>query len=115
MSFGLAPVRIYKTWHPEVFVSLAAGFACLPRYHPDHGSPDAAPESSLEQPTRSLKGFQRVMLAPGESKTVYFPLRFDELEFFDNEGKEQVEPSDYTVWVGGDSNARSSARFTIQR
>jgi beta-glucosidase len=70
---------------------------------------------SLEQPTRSLKGFQRVMLAPGESKTVDFPLRFDELEFFDNEGKEQVEPSDYTVWVGGDSNASSSARFTIQR
>ena len=35
---------------------------------------------------RSLKGFQRVSLAPGESKTVTFQLGFDELAFFDNSG-----------------------------
>jgi beta-glucosidase len=70
---------------------------------------------SLEQPTRSLKGLQRVMLAPGESRTVRFPLRFDELAFFDNAGKERVEPSNYTVWVGGDSDATLSARFSIRR
>lgn len=70
---------------------------------------------SLEQPTRSLKGFQRITLAPGESKTVTFPLRFDELAFFDNAGRELVEPSEYTVWVGGDSNAASSTHFAVQR
>ena len=70
---------------------------------------------SLEQPTRSLKGFKRVTLAPGELKTVYFPLRFDELAFFDNAGQERVEPSDYTVWVGGDSGASAFAQFTVTR
>lgn len=71
--------------------------------------------ASLEQPTRSLKGFQRVTLAPGESKSLIFELGYDELAFFDNSGRQRVEPSEYTVWVGGDSNATASARFTVER
>ena len=70
---------------------------------------------SLEQPIRSLKGFKRITLAPGETQTVTFPLSFDELAFFDNTGRQQVEPSDYTVWVGGDSGATLSAHFTVER
>jgi beta-glucosidase len=70
---------------------------------------------SLEQPIKSLKGFQRVALAPGGSKTITFSLGFDELAFFDNTGRELVEPSDYTVWVGDDSNAMLSARFSVER
>jgi len=70
---------------------------------------------SLEQPMRSLKGFERVTLAPGESRTVTFPLRFGEIAFFDNAGQERVEPSGYTVWVGGDSEATASAHFTVRR
>ena len=70
---------------------------------------------SLEQPIRSLKGFKRITLAPGETQTVTFPLSFDELAFFDNTGRQQVEPSDYTVWVGGDSRATLSAHFTVER
>ncbi|HEV2576759.1 MAG TPA: beta-glucosidase BglX [Acidobacteriaceae bacterium] len=71
--------------------------------------------ASLEQPMRSLKGFQRVSLAPGESKTVTFQLGFDELSFFDNTGRQRVDPSEYTVWVGGDSRATASARFKVGR
>lgn len=70
---------------------------------------------SLEQPMRSLKGFQRVSVASGESKTVTFQLGFDELAFFDNSGRQPVEPSEYTVWVGGDSRATESARFNVER
>ena len=70
---------------------------------------------SLEQPIRSLKGFKRITLAPGETQTVTFPLSFDELAFFDNTARQQIEPSDYTVWVGGDSGATSSAHFTVER
>jgi beta-glucosidase len=68
---------------------------------------------SLEQPVRSLKGFARVTLAPGESKQVSFPLGFDELSFFDNSGKQVIEPSDYTVWIGGDSLASEEAHFRV--
>jgi beta-glucosidase len=70
---------------------------------------------SLEQPVRNIKGFLRVTLAPGESKQVSVPLGFDELSYFDNSGRETIEPSDYTVWIGGDSRAQQSAEFRIVR
>ena len=69
--------------------------------------------ASLEQPVRSLEGFARVTLGPGESKQVSFPLGFGELSFFDNSGKQIIEPTDYTVWIGGDSLASSEAHFHI--
>ena len=71
--------------------------------------------TSLEQPVRSLKGFQRVTLAPGESRQVAFQLGFDELSFFDNAGSQLIEPSDYTVWIGGDSLASQKAQFRVIR
>jgi beta-glucosidase len=71
--------------------------------------------TSLEQPVRSLKGFERVTLAPGESKQISFSLGFDELSFFDNSGRQVIEPSDYTVWIGGDSLALNKATFRITR
>jgi beta-glucosidase len=71
--------------------------------------------TSLEQPVRSLKGFTRLTLAPGESKQVSFPLGFNELSFFDNSGRQVIEPTEYTVWIGGDSLASSAAHFSIHR
>jgi beta-glucosidase len=71
--------------------------------------------ASLEQPVRSLQGFERVTLAPGESKQVSFPLGFNQLSFFDNTGKQVIEPTQYTVWIGGDSLASNAAEFSIQR
>jgi beta-glucosidase len=71
--------------------------------------------ASLEQPVRSLQGFLRVTLAPGESRQVSFPLGFNELSFFDNSGRQVIEPTEYTVWIGGDSLASNAAHFSIQR
>jgi beta-glucosidase len=71
--------------------------------------------ASLEQPMRSLQGFTRVTLQPGESKQVSFPLGFGELSFFNNAGKSVIEPTDYTVWIGGDSLAINKASFRITR
>jgi beta-glucosidase len=70
---------------------------------------------SLEQPVRSLKGFARVALAPGESKEVSFPLGFNELSFFDNAGNGRVEPSEFTVWIGGSSLATDQATFHVAK
>ena len=71
--------------------------------------------ASLEQPLRSLQGFSRVTLAPGESKSVRFPLGFSELSFFDNSGRSVIEPTNYTVWIGADSLASNEAHFRIAR
>jgi beta-glucosidase len=71
--------------------------------------------TSLVQPMRSLQGFARLTLLPGESKQVKFALGFNELSFRNNTGKAIVEPTDYTVWIGGNSLAANRARFWITR
>jgi len=67
--------------------------------------------ASVEQPVRSLKGFTRLTLNPGESKSVDFPLGFEQLSFFDAHNRRVVEPADYTVFIGGSSTADQSAEF----
>ena len=69
--------------------------------------------ASLSQPIRSLQGFERVTLQPGESKQVTFRLGFSELSFYNNSGQAVIEPTDYTVWIGGSSLATEHANFTI--
>lgn len=69
--------------------------------------------ASIEQPVRSLKGFTRVTLAPGESKQVKFPLGFNELSFFNIDSIPTIEPTHYTVWIGGSSLADQQAEFEV--
>jgi beta-glucosidase len=70
--------------------------------------------ASVEQPVRELKGFQRVTLAPGESKHVEFPLGFDELSFYNVESKRVIEPTTYKVFVGGSSLAEAGTSFEVR-
>ncbi len=69
--------------------------------------------ASMEQPVRSLKGFRRVTLQPGESKQVSFDLGFNELSFFNADSKPTIEPTNYTVWIGGSSLADKKATFEV--
>lgn len=69
--------------------------------------------ASVEQPVRGLKGFERVTLAPGESKQVRFPLGFKELSFFNQESMATMEATQYTVWIGGSSLASQEAPFHV--
>jgi len=66
---------------------------------------------SVEQPVRSLKGFTRITLDPGETKSVQFPLGFEELSFLNSAKRPVLEPADYTIWIGGSSTADQSAHF----
>ena len=70
-------------------------------------------EASVEQPLRELKGFSRVTLAPGETKHVTFPLGFDELNFYGVDAKTTIEPTTYTIWVGGSSLAAAETSLKI--
>ncbi|NUO72594.1 MAG: beta-glucosidase [Frateuria sp.] len=69
--------------------------------------------ASVEQPVRSLKGFQRVTLKPGQSRQLRFELGFPELSFYDVHSRQVVEPTHYTVWVGGSSQATGQAQFDV--
>ncbi len=70
--------------------------------------------ASVEQPVRSLQGFARVTLKPGESKQVSFDLGFPELSFYNVENKAVIEPTNYTVWIGGSSLATDEASFDVR-
>jgi beta-glucosidase len=71
--------------------------------------------SSVETPERSLKGFERIHLAPHETKTVHFSIPLKELELWNAQGKWVVEPGEYTLWAGGSSQAELTAGFTLKR
>lgn len=71
--------------------------------------------SRVDRAVRDLKGFTRVRLEPGETKTVSLDLNVRDLAFFDvDTGKWEVEPISYRVWVGPSSAELSlSASFDI--
>src|SRR5690606_24330618 len=71
------------------------------------------PERSVTQPTISLKGFERVTLAPGERKTVSFTLEDRHLAIWNRDMLEVVEPGPVVVSVGNSSVALKQAEFTI--
>ncbi len=52
-------------------------------------------------PIRSLKGYQRVHLAAGETRTVSFRLTPRDLAFADAKGVMRILPATYQLWVGG--------------
>ena len=59
--------------------------------------------SSVTRPVKELKGFQKVFLKPGESKTVAFDITPDSLAFYDVNLEYVVEPGDFEIMVGNSS------------
>lgn len=68
---------------------------------------------SATRPVRELRGFRRVPLGPGESRTVTFTLGPDELASFDRSMRRRVEPGKFRVYVGTDSLAELAAEFQV--
>lgn len=61
------------------------------------------PVASVSQPVKSLKGFKKVMLAPGEKRTVTMTLTKDALRYYKEGEGWIVEPGEIKVMVGGNS------------
>ena len=69
--------------------------------------------ASVARPVRSLKGFHRLTLQPGERQTVTFKLRPDDLALYDLTMRKVVEPGSFTVFVGGSSTGGVEGRFQV--
>jgi beta-glucosidase len=59
--------------------------------------------TSVAEPIRALKAFQRIALAPGETKTVSFPLAPEAFALWDIHNEHKVEASRARIWVSPDS------------
>src|SRR5882762_2624870 len=69
--------------------------------------------TSTAQPVRALKGFQRVELAPGETKKVTFHPSPEAFAIWNDRNQFAVEPAKVTVWIGPDSASGSDAKLEI--
>ena len=68
---------------------------------------------SLTRPIKELKGFQKIMIKAGETKTVQFTINAEMLQFYTVNKKWEVEPGDFNVWIGGDSRTSLKQLFTV--
>ena len=59
--------------------------------------------ASITRPVKELRGFKRIALEPGETKTVEFELSTEMLSFYDKDMKLTVEPGIFKVMVGHSS------------
>jgi len=66
------------------------------------------------RPVRELKGFERVRLGPGESKTVSFSVQEHDLGSYDPEMHWIVPPGTYDVWVAPDSVTGIHGTFELK-
>lgn len=70
--------------------------------------------ASIVRPVRELKGFEKVSLKPGESRTVHFAIDENLLKFYNAKLQYVVEPGDFNVQIGLDSQHVEQATFTLQ-
>ncbi|MGL4372142.1 MAG: fibronectin type III-like domain-contianing protein, partial [Turicibacter sp.] len=67
--------------------------------------------SSSTRPIRELVGFKRILLKPQEKIVVTFMLGDEELGFYNRRGDFVVEPGNYTIYVGTNSQTPLKIRF----
>jgi beta-glucosidase len=70
--------------------------------------------SSVTRPVKELKGFQRITLVPGETKTVSLEITPEHLAFYNIDMKYVVEPGEFEIMVGNSSRDQDLQRLTLR-
>ena len=71
--------------------------------------------SAGPRPVRELKGFQKILLQPGETREVEFKITNQELGYYDTKGNWLVEPGKFQVWISKDSSSGEPAEFELEK
>ena len=69
--------------------------------------------ASVVRPVKELKGFQKIMLQPGEEKKVTFAITEEMLRFLTEDGVWASEPGAFDIYIGGASNTENQAVFKL--
>lgn len=69
---------------------------------------------SVTRPVKELKGFEKVFIKSGESKTVSFKITPELLKFYNYNLDYVFEPGEFNVMIGGNSHDVKSASFTLK-
>lgn len=99
---------LYKVTIPVTNVGSREGKEIVQMYIGDD-------KCSVDRPTKELKGFDKVSLAPGETKTVEFVIRGKALQFFDEAThKWKSEPGKFKAYIGAsETDIRSTVAFEL--
>lgn len=68
---------------------------------------------SIARPIKELKGFQRISIKAGESKTVTFKLPVSELAFYGKDLLKKVEAGEFDIWIAPNSKEGIKESFVI--
>ena len=68
---------------------------------------------SITRPVKELKGFQKIFLKAGESKTVTFTIDGKLLEFYNSDLEKVVEPGEYHIFIGKDSDTSNKVSLKV--
>jgi len=66
---------------------------------------------SVTRPVKELKGFQKVMLKAGETKTITFNITSEDLKFYNSNLKYDWEPGAFEIMIGGNSRDVKAAKI----
>lgn len=69
---------------------------------------------SVTRPVKELKGFEKVLIKSGESKTVQFEIEPEMLKFYNYDLNFVNEPGEFEIMIGGNSRDTQSAFFNLQ-
>ena len=69
---------------------------------------------SVARPVKELKGFERIHLKKGESRTVSFDITAEQLKFYNSALDWVCEPGEFEVMVGGNSRDVQTKKFSLQ-
>ncbi len=69
--------------------------------------------ASMSRPVKELKNFQKLMLKPGESRTLSFRISEEDLKFYNGQLQRVAEPGEFNVQVGLDSQAVQQQSFEL--
>jgi hypothetical protein len=69
---------------------------------------------SVVRPVRELKGFQKIFLKKGESKTITFTLTSENLKFYNDKVEYVNEAGEYELFIGNSSLASLKGHFELQ-
>ena len=69
---------------------------------------------SITRPVKELKGFDKIFLKAGESKTVSFKITPELLRFYDYELNYVAEPGDFDIMIGGSSQSVKTAHLSLK-
>ena len=66
---------------------------------------------TLARPVRELKGFQKIILKPNETKTVTFTLNSEQFAYWNADMIKRTEPGEFQVWISSDSQSGNPVSF----